>query len=340
MTRKLRAGIIGLGVGETHIAGYEAHPMCEVAKLCDADPQKRAEISRRYPNLRFAETAEELIDDPEIDVLSVASYDSDHYEQIVRAIRKGKHLFVEKPLCLNEKDAEHILQEIANHPNIILSSNLILRSYPRLERIRKMIDNQAFGKIYLMEGDYNYGRLEKITKGWRGKINDYSVTLGGGIHMIDLLLWLCRKKVTSVFAVGNQISTEGTGIPFNDMVASLLTFVDGSIGKIAVNFGSVYPHFHRISLYGTEATFVNEPTGGWIYRSRDPGVTPEQMTESYPGAKKGDLIYQFIDAIVGNGSPAVTIDEIFEALAVAFAIDRSVKSGKSERVRSFSESRR
>ena len=57
-----------------------------------------------------------------------------------------------------------------------------------------------FGKIYLIEANYNYGRLEKIVKGWRGKIYNYSVTHGGGIHLIDLIIQLTNiQRLVGLF---------------------------------------------------------------------------------------------------------------------------------------------
>ena len=61
-----------------------------------------------------------------------------------------------------------------------------------------MINNNLFGNIYYFEGDYNYGRLKKITSGWRGKIPFYSITLGGGSHIIDLSKFLINKRILEV----------------------------------------------------------------------------------------------------------------------------------------------
>ena len=74
---KLRAGIIGLGVGEQHIAGYRRHPECRVAALCDCSASKRAEMAGKYPDVPIRARAEEVLDDPDIDVVSIASHDDD-----------------------------------------------------------------------------------------------------------------------------------------------------------------------------------------------------------------------------------------------------------------------
>ena len=64
--------------------------------------------------------------------------------------------------------------------------------------MKKLIAEGVFGNIYYIEADYNYGRLKKLTHGWRSKVPNYSVTLGGGIHMLDLVLWITKFKPEDV----------------------------------------------------------------------------------------------------------------------------------------------
>ena len=113
----------------------------------------------------------------------------------------------------------------------------------------------------------------------------------------------------------------------------LLRFADGTVGKVAANFGCVYPHFHRLSVYGTEATFENALPNALRYTSRDPGRAPEQVADGYPGMGKGDLIPSFVDAVLGRGQPIVSEKDVFSALSVCFAIDRAIASGRPEAVR-------
>jgi predicted dehydrogenase len=326
MTR-LRVGIIGLGVGERHIDGFRRHSSAEVVALCDIDPEVRARVHRRYPGLSLGDDANALIDDPAIDIVSVASYDDAHYAQVMRALAKGKHVFAEKPLCTRIDEFREIRRQLASQPQLRLSSNTILRFAPRFQELKAMIVAGTFGRLFNIEGDYLYGRLAKVTEGWRGRIPDYSVTLGGAIHIIDLILWLTGERVIEVMAAGNGIASRGSQFRGNDMVSALMTFQSGLIGKISANFGSVHPHFHRLVVYGTEATFENRPDAGLLWRSRDPAVAPQMLTTAYPGIDKGDLIPSFVDAVLGKGTAVVTEDDVLAAMAVGLAIDRSLSEG-------------
>jgi predicted dehydrogenase len=180
----------------------------------------------------------------------------------------------------------------------------------------------------MVDADYNYGRLWKLTEGWRGGIADYSVMLGGGVHVVDLAMWLVGRRVATVHAFGSNICTEGTRFEGNDVVVAVVKFDDGSIGKLSANFGCVEPHFHRLTVYGTQATFENARGAAKLYRSRDPNERVDELATAYPGVAKGALIPSFVDAILRNGRPDVDETDVFDTMAVCHAIDRSVSSGE------------
>ncbi len=326
------AGIIGLGVGEKHIDGYRSHPDATVVALCDSDPAVRSRLRSTYPELEVLSDADRLIDDDRIGIVSVASYDDVHFEQVMRALRRGKHVFVEKPLCLRADHFRAIRDELRAKPHLRLSSNVILRRSPRFIQLKQLVDGGELGRLYHVEGDYLYGRLEKLTQGWRGTIPEYSVTLGGTIHLIDLLLWLTSETVVEVTAMGNGISSQGSPYGGDDQVSALLRFASGMTGKVSGNFACVYPHFHRLCLYGTKATFENGRGPGLLWQTRDPSAAPKTLDTAYPGVAKGDLIPSFVDAVVGKGRALVTEDDVLAAMAVGLAIDYSLAERRPVRV--------
>ena len=322
---QLGAGIIGLGVGEQHLQALDAHPDCHVAAIADLDPGKLDAVGERYPQARCYARAEALVDDPNVNLVVVASYDDAHHDQITRAIRAGKHVFAEKPLCTGENELAEIRAALAANPGVRLTSNTILRMSPRFQTLRADIASGEMGELYYAEADYDYGRLHKLTEGWRGRIPDYSVMLGGGVHMVDLLLWLTGRRAVEVFAVGNQLCSRDTDFKNPDMVVATLRFDNDMIAKVSANFGCTRPHFHRVMIYGTRATFENGADFAHLYRSRDPNVPPEKVDTPYPGVHKGALIPGFIDAILGRGPAVVVEEDVFSAMDTCFAIDRSLR---------------
>jgi len=327
----IKAGIIGLGVGEQHIFGYNKHPECEVVALCDFSPSKIKDVKSRHPDIKIVNDAKKILEDPQISVVSIASYDNFHYEQILMALDNGKHVFVEKPLCLFEEEAQKIREKLDN-TKLNLSSNLILRLSPRFQYVKTMLEQKQLGDVYYLESDYLYGRLHKLTAGWRGEIDFYSVVYGGGVHMVDLLLWLTNDTVDEVTSYGNKICTRNTPYEFNDMVVSILRFKNGAIAKVTCNFGCVKPHFHSLSIYGTKATFVNGPEFGELFKKREKNYQPEKIIQAYPGIEKGDLIFSFIESILKNKRAGVCEEDVFKAMSVCFAIEKSVKTQNKVKV--------
>jgi len=330
--RKLRTGVIGLGVGARHIACYEAHPDCDVTAICDLDPKKLREVGEQYPGRKMTERANEILTDPAIDVISIASYDDVHFEQICLGIEQGKHLMVEKPVCQSPEHMAEIRKRLAASPGIRFSSNHVLRVSSRFQELRRNIQAGEYGELYYLEGDYQYGRLHKIIDGWRGELDYYSVVQGGAVHMIDLLLWLTGEEPEEVTAFGNRISSRESGFRFDDMVAALIKMSSGAIAKVTANFGCRRPHFHGVEIHGTKKMFVNRPSEAEVFSSVEKGVPPDLMDIPYYDYQKPELIGSFLDWILGRAEPIVTPKDVFQTMATCFAVERAVQTGKPEKI--------
>lgn len=332
MTSDLKAAVIGLGVGARHIIAYNEHPHCNVDIVCDFEQDTLDKISQEMPSLKTTKNAEEVINDPNINLLSIASYDHHHAEQIVHTLEQGKHVFVEKPLCMNRKELDLIVSTLNKHPNLKLSSNLILRKSARFIELKKRIENGSLGETYHFEGSYDYGRLSKLTEGWRGSVPNYSVTHGGAIHLIDLILWLSGKKAINAQAAGNKIPTQNSQFKGFSLTSAIIEFEDGSTAQITSNFASLAPHHHKLCVYGTSGTFEQSHLGAAYFNSREPDHPPEIVDTPYPGTPKGALLNDFIESILGDKEPLPSKREVIEAMAVSLAIDESIKTQEKESI--------
>ena len=333
----MRVGVIGLGVGEKHVEAFQSRPDCEVVAVCDFSPEKLAEVGARHPGIRQTADARLVLRDPDIEIVSIASYDNFHHAQVVTALEHGKHVFVEKPLCLTAPELSDIRDHLRRRPDLKLSSNLILRKSLRFVELRRMIADGKLGEVFSIEGDYLFGRLSKITAGWRGEIDEYSVVHGGGIHLLDLMMWLVGDRVVEVAAFGNAVASRGSGFRYNDHVVAILRFAGGAVGKLSANFGCVHPHFHGLAVFGTRATFMNGIDHARLYTSRDPQVPPQRITTEYPGAHKGDLIHGFVESIVSGAPEEVSADDVLRSMAVSLAVDEAARRGSVVSVSEFEE---
>lgn len=330
MVTHVRAGVIGLGVGEQHLRSYRKVPDCEVHAICDINPDHLTAVGERYQIARRFRDYREITEDPEIDVVSVCSYDDSHAEQVISALRHGKHVMVEKPVVLYRSEAEATVQALRESGKM-LTSNLILRASPRFRQIKRMIDAGDFGDVFYMEGDYIHQILWKITEGWRGKMDFHCTVYGGGIHLIDLMRWMIGQEVVEVTAMGTDVPTRGSTYKWPDTIVALLKFEGGALAKCATTFAPQRTKFHALNVYGTSRTFVNDLPNGKMFTSDDP-ADETAVTAAYPGMAKGDLLPTFVDAIRTGASLSVDATDVFRVMDVCFAIWRSVERRETVRV--------
>jgi len=329
---RLRVGIIGLGVGEQHIQGYLKTGECEVI-LCDVSTGRLAQARQQYPDLRVCRDPNELLADREVDVVSIASYDDAHADQVIKALDAGKHVFVEKPLCQTREQLQSVTQAWSRHGGRLkLDSNLVLRAAPLYVWLKERLAEGFFGEPFAFDGDYLYGRLHKITQGWRKDVENYSVMEGGGVHLLDLFLWVTGQRPAVVTALGNHICTRGTAFRYDDYVAATMQCPSGLVARVTANFGCVHRHFHAVRLFGTEATFLHDDPGPRFYRTREPATAATPLLLSSLPASKGDLIGPFVKAILKEQDLTTQTQSHFDVISVCLACDQALRTQSSQEV--------
>lgn len=321
----LKVGIIGLGVGERHIVGYRQIDGVDVTAICDIDPAKLNEVGdRQKVSGRFTDYRS-MLDGADLDAVSICSYDDAHADQAVAAFDAGLHVMCEKPIVLNRTDLDRVIHAQKDSGKR-LASNLILRQSPRFQRVRDMVRAGEFGDLHYMEGDYIHQILWKITEGWRGKMDFYCVTYGGGIHLIDLMRWIAGEEVIQVNAMASKKVTRDSAFKYPDTMVSLLRFESDLLAKSTTTFAPQRRQIHSLNVYGTKLSFENANGPARLYS----GDRPEDETSfdiPYPAIEKGDLLPDFIGAIRGNREPIVSAQDVFQVMNICLAAWESVEAG-------------
>ena len=213
-------------------------------------------------------------------------------------------------------------------------ANLVLRAAPLYRRIQKMIIAGELGKIYAMDGDYLYGRVHKITNGWRSKDKGYSVMAGGGVHLLDLILGFAGEKPNWVTATGNRICTHGTRFRRKDFVSSVFEFPSGLVARITANFGCVHKHQHTLRIFGTRGTVIVDDEGARWHRSRRPESRPTPLLWKRLPASKGELVSDFASLIRGGiAGRRRAVEREFSLASALIAADRALKTGHREKAK-------
>ncbi len=329
--RALGVAVIGLGVGEQHAHAYARHPQCELKWLFDRSVTKAEEVLARVrasgPAGKIAPSFEAILADPAVDVVSIATYDDLHCEEVIQAFNAGKHVFVEKPLCRTNDELQRLVQAWRRGGCKHLASNLVLREAALYKWLKAQVNAGALGDIYAIDAEYLYGRLPKITEGWRKDVEDYSVMEGGGIHMIDLMAWLVGERPRRVRAMGNRIATKDTSFRYDDYQCATFTFPSGLIGRISANFACVHPHHHVLRVYGTKATFIYDDAGARLHTLRDEAAGATFRHEAPLPVGKGVLIPDFIKAIDNGTDPGPQAKREFDLVSMCAHSDRSHARG-------------
>lgn len=321
----LGVGIIGLGIGQRHLETALASKVASVAGICDINLERLTEVGRMVPEAFQTTNSSELINDPRVDVVVIASYDSAHGGQLIEALKAGKRVFVEKPLCTSEKELEAIIHELQERPTLSLSTNFPLRTRNNFVALKKLVTSGFFGKLYLIEADYMYGRLNKLTEGWRGRDPGYSVTLGGGIHMLDFIMWLTDSRVREVSAFGTALATESK-LRFGnaDTEIANLRLDGGLLARVSSNFPTVSPHHHRVALFGTERTYLLDSLGESYTERRGKDFKTVRMRRGIESEFSGDSLRSFLASITGEMQAIVSTSDSLWSAHVGLGIKRAL----------------
>lgn len=324
--KKIKAAIIGFGVGKKHFEAIHNYKKAKIKIICEKNLKKLSILKKKFPNIKITNNEKNIFLDKEINLVSIASYDDDHYSQILKCIKNKKNIIVEKPMCLTLHQLKHIKKMISKS-GLKITSNLVLRVNDLFMNIKKKVMKD---KIFYIEADYIWGRKNKLF-GWRSKIKNYSLILGAGIHVIDLVMWVLKKRPLSVITVANKIATSKTVYKKNSMALMIFEFPGNIIAKITANGAAIHKHFHEIKIFTKNKTINNTLNGSFIF-TKD---SIKKNEYSYPDkANRKKLIQNFLDCLINkNKRQIISQKEQFDLMSVCFAAEESVNKNKKIKIR-------
>ena len=244
-----------------------------------------------------------MINNDKINFVSIATYDDTHFKILRDTIKMNKNVFIEKPICQTFNQLKIINRLLNKNKKIKISTNMVLRNHPKFLKIKELISSGQIGKIYHIEGEYNYGRFHKLTNGWRGRIPYYSVMAGGGIHIIDLFRWYVKSKFEKVIGIDNNLSSKKSIFKFSDTTTALVKFKNGVTGKITANFPIKSKHHHVLNIFGEKGSIMSDMKNLYISKSKN-SVTKKKIIKFKINKKyKYGIIDNFIYSILGKKKP-------------------------------------
>lgn len=327
----IKAAIIGSGIGMKHFEAIDRYRNSSVKIICEKDKAKAKILKKKFRNIEIISDEKKIFLDKSINLVSIASYDDDHFTQIVKCIKNNKHIIVEKPMCLKAEQLLKIKNLIKKKPNIKIISNLVLRTNSLFLKFK---NNISYKDIFYIEADYVWGRKEKLYQ-WRSQIKDYSVTLGAAIHVIDLVMWFTKKKPINVTSFGNNLATKKTNFRNKSFIVYIFEFPGNVIVKISANAPSIYNHFHEVKIFEKNKTLVHNYLGSYAFIKKNKKTIFNKIDYEYPDKKnRKKLIQNFIDVLIDDRiKPIITLKEQFDLMSVCFASDISLKLKKKIKIK-------
>ena len=259
MSTKLRVGLVGVGGnGGRFLEAYATNPRVAVAAICDVRDDHRQALQERYSVPHGYADVESLLQDDEVDLVSIHAPDGLHAPFTLAALDAGKHVFVEKPMATSIEDCLQVVER-ADRATTRMAVGHVLRTRPYFRMVKEMVDAGELGTLYAMRTHYLTDAMRRGPAFLDKARESYSPSmLTMGVHPVDLMRWYAGD-VVAVQAMGNQgMAMQGTGNPLDDAVTAVYRFASGATGSITVCWASnyVFDSYYGLELHGSEASVV------------------------------------------------------------------------------------
>jgi predicted dehydrogenase len=241
--RPIRVGVAGLGYWGPNLArNFAAVPGCELTWCCDASEEARARVAPSFPGARMSADLEELLGDPELDAIVLATPVPTHAALAERVLRSGKHCFVEKPLAQSVADAERAVAAAQEAGRGLMVGHL-LEYHPGVAKLKEIAGSGELGDLhYIYSHRLNLGKLRE----------DENALWSLGAHDVSVILHLLDEEPDEVAARGESYMRPG----IEDVVFGFLRFPSGRAAHLHLSW--LDPHkARRFTVVGSRrmATF-------------------------------------------------------------------------------------
>lgn len=327
----IRIGVIGYGYwGPNLVRNCFEAVEAQVACVSDLRPDRLNLLRSRYPSVRTTPDCRELIDDPSIDAVAIATPVSTHYDLALRALQAGKHVLVEKPLASDTDQVQHLI-EIAQRRNRVLMVDHTFVYTGAVRKIRELVESGGLGEMYYYDSvRVNLGLFQ----------HDVNVLWDLAVHDLSIMDYVLPFRPCAVSATGlNHVP----GGPEN--IAYLTLFFEGSqIAHIHANW--LAPVKLRRTLIGASRKMIvyDDLDQAEKIKIYDKGITlnqpsPEKLYQILVGYRTGDMLAPQVDGTealrreidhflhcirqqqepVTGGSAGLRVVEILQAASLSMA---------------------
>ena len=331
---KISCAVIGLGwFGEHHVDTLKQLPLADLRAVCTRTESRLNEIAEKYDVPKKYTNYKELLEDKEIDMVSIVTHVKDHYQITIDALRAGKHVFLEKPMADTVEECDGIVTEVKKTDKFFTVGH-ICRFDTVYALAKEEIDNGNLGKIISIHARRNLAKW--ITESHLKKI---SALFGDGVHDLDLMFWYTGAKPKSVYA---QTMNTRPELPYDDLGWAMFRFDSGAIGVIenvwCLPENVPFAIDARMEIIGTDgAIYIDNSGAGYTVLTKK-GLSYPQSTywPKVHGMRRGYLKEEFdyfLKHIAEGKRPTVITPE--ESRDVVYAMRIAEQSARENRIIEF-----
>jgi len=336
MTRRLKIGVVGAGIGASHIEGYQALPdMYDVVSLCDINDDRRAEVAGKYGIAAQDARFDDLLA-RDLDFVDICTPSGLHYDQALAAMHAGHNIVIEKPVGKSLAEVDDLIAVAAETGRLACP----IFQYRFGHGVQKLLHLQAKGlagpasvataETHWFRGAEYYGRAA-----WRGTFDG---ELGGCLttHAIHIHDMLC-EVLGPITTVHGRTSRAVNGNETEDMAALSLGFANGAFATSSVTLGSGEEMSRlRLCFRDLVAESARSPYNPghdpWTFPHDDPAQAARiadgladfvPLPERFPGQ-----FYRMHAAVTAGGPMPVTLADARRSVELLTAVYWSSRTGE------------
>jgi predicted dehydrogenase len=316
----LNAAIIGLGWwGKELVRSVQGtNSLIRFSRGVTLEPELARDFATEM-KLALGTSYEDVLADPAIDAVVLATPHTRHRAQVEAAAARGKHVFCEKPLALNRAEATAALAA-CRRAKVALGVGHNRRLWPSIAEMKQLISSPEFGTVMHAEGNYSHDILANTPpENWRSQPEETKAggMTGMGIHLLDAFSFLIGPMARI-----SALSTRRTlPLPAGDTTAALLAFENGATGTIATTLKT--PFVWRFAVYGSDM---------WVESTSETCITACRLGEQSEVIDLEEVnhigmnIESFARAALGQGTYHIDDNAILHTVAALEAVFRSAEA--------------
>lgn len=345
----LKAGIIGCGsiARQRHAHEYMLNPGTVIAGFYDLMPERAAAMAADFGG-KVYETVDDMLNDPEIDLISVCAANTQHAALAIRALEAGKDVFCEKPMAVTLEECEAMVSAAKKSGRrLLIDQNQ--RLAPAHKKAKEILASGELGRVITFRSTFGHKGPEmwSADKGnhtwfFRKASAAFGSMADLGIHKLDLLRYLIGSEVESVYAVLKVLDKklpDGSPIEVDDNSVEVMSFENGATGTVTTSWTHYGEECNETVLYCEKGIMklysdpkyslkIVNADGTQVLYELDRLQTNDDAQQSSSG-----VIDEFVEAVTTGRESILDVEAVLGSMKAVFACLRSAEEGRSVTVR-------